>query len=52
MVVLSASARVEDHQDGLSAGADGYLNKPLDFGALARVLASCDGGRAAVREAA
>ncbi|MDO9588245.1 MAG: response regulator, partial [Brevundimonas sp.] len=37
IVVLSASARSEDHVAGLEAGADAYLNKPIDFAALAKV---------------
>lgn len=32
--MLSASARAEDHDAGLGAGADAYLSKPIDFGAL------------------
>jgi len=39
VVVLSASARAEDHQAGLDAGADAYLNKPIDFRALAELMA-------------
>src|SRR5690606_38055071 len=31
VVVLSASARAEDHEAGMAAGADAYLNKPIDF---------------------
>ena len=49
IVVLSASARSEDHAAGLEAGADAYLNKPIDFAALARVMNRVAGGRAAVR---
>ncbi|WP_296167255.1 response regulator [uncultured Brevundimonas sp.] len=49
VVVLSASARREDHQAGLDAGADAYLNKPIDFAALARVMNQVGGGRASVR---
>jgi signal transduction histidine kinase/CheY-like chemotaxis protein len=49
IVVLSASARTEDHHAGLEAGADAYLNKPIDFAALALVLNRVGGGRAAVR---
>ena len=51
IVVLSASARSEDHQAGLDAGADAYLNKPIDFVALAEMMARAPGGRAVVREA-
>jgi len=39
VVILSASARREDHEVGLAAGADAYLNKPIDFGELAQLLA-------------
>ncbi|MCC7267389.1 MAG: response regulator [Caulobacteraceae bacterium] len=49
MVMLSASARAEDHQAGFDAGADAYLNKPIDFAALGSLLAEV--GRA-VPEAA
>ena len=49
IVVLSASARREDHLAGLDAGADAYLNKPIDFGALAKVMNRVSGGRAGVR---
>ncbi|WP_372707756.1 response regulator [Brevundimonas sp.] len=50
IVVLSASARSEDHVAGLQAGADAYLNKPIDFVALAAVMNRVGGGRAAVRD--
>ncbi len=49
VAVLSASARSEDHLAGLSAGADAYLNKPIDFGALAQVIARVSSGRDAVQ---
>jgi CheY-like chemotaxis protein len=49
IVVLSASARREDHAAGLDAGADAYLNKPIDFAALAKVMNRVGGGRSAVR---
>ena len=49
IVVLSASARTEDHQAGLDAGADAYLNKPIDFAALAMVMNRVGAGRAAVQ---
>jgi CheY-like chemotaxis protein len=49
IVVLSASARSEDHAAGLEAGADAYLNKPIDFAALARVMNRVGGGRSAIR---
>ncbi|WAC61171.1 ATP-binding protein [Brevundimonas sp. SL130] len=51
IVVLSASARKEDHQAGLSAGADAYLTKPIDFGALAEMMSRVPGGREAVGRA-
>jgi signal transduction histidine kinase/ActR/RegA family two-component response regulator len=50
VAVLSASARHEDHEAGLDAGADAYLNKPIDFVALARVIQTVGAGRDAVRE--
>jgi len=50
VVVLSASARTEDHEAGMAAGADAYLNKPIDFKALAGVMARAREGRDAVRE--
>lgn len=50
IVVLSASARNEDHEAGLEAGADAYLNKPIDFAALAVVMNRVGAGRASVRE--
>jgi signal transduction histidine kinase/CheY-like chemotaxis protein len=49
IVVLSASARIEDHEAGLEAGADAYLNKPIDFAALARVMNRVGGGRDGLR---
>ena len=52
VVVLSASARSEDHQAGLDAGADAYLNKPIDFAALAGLMGRVGGGRDALRTAA
>ena len=53
VVVLSASARAEDHEAGYAAGADAYLNKPIDFKALASVLSrAAYGGRERLREAA
>ena len=50
IVVLSASARSEDHAAGLEAGADAYLNKPIDFVALAQMMAHVGEGREALRE--
>lgn len=49
VVVLSASARHEDHEAGLAAGADAYLNKPIDFQALALLMARVGEGREGVR---
>ena len=49
IVVLSASARTEDHEAGLEAGADAYLNKPIDFAALAQVMNHVGAGRAGLR---
>ncbi|HYC96905.1 ATP-binding protein [Brevundimonas sp.] len=49
IVVLSASARTEDHEAGLEAGADAYLNKPIDFAALAMVMNRVGGGRSGLR---
>ncbi|QDH73070.1 ATP-binding protein [Brevundimonas sp. M20] len=49
VVVLSASARTEDHQAGLDAGADAYLNKPIDFAALAMVMNRVGAGRAGIQ---
>ena len=51
IVVLSASARTEDHQAGLAAGADAYLNKPIDFRSLASLMAAAgEGGRSSLRQ--
>ena len=52
IVVLSASARHEDHEAGLQAGDDAYLNKPIDFGALAALMGHVSGGRDAVAQMA
>ncbi|MFN4288394.1 MAG: ATP-binding protein [Brevundimonas sp.] len=49
IVVLSASARSEDHEAGLEAGADAYLNKPIDFKLFAQIIQRVRGGREAVR---
>jgi CheY-like chemotaxis protein len=49
IVVLSASARNEDHEAGLAAGADAYLNKPIDFRSLSALMAHAKGGRTALR---
>lgn len=52
IVVLSASARSEDHEAGLAAGADAYLNKPIDFRSLAGLMAQAPGGRIALHQTA
>jgi signal transduction histidine kinase/ActR/RegA family two-component response regulator len=39
VVMLSASARAEDHEAGVAAGGNAYLSKPIDFSALRAVLA-------------
>jgi len=52
IAVLSASARNEDHEAGLEAGADAYLNKPIDFASLAQLMQRVRGGRTSVRAAA
>ncbi len=52
IAVLSASARNEDHEAGLEAGADAYLNKPIDFASLAQLMQRVRGGRASLRAAA
>lgn len=49
IIVLSASARVEDHQAGFDAGADAYLNKPIDFRQLATFMARASEGRQSLR---
>ncbi|CAL1691983.1 Sensor histidine kinase RcsC [Brevundimonas subvibrioides] len=51
IAVLSASARHEDHEAGLHAGADAYLNKPIDFAALAQLMQKVRGGRSAMQGA-
>jgi signal transduction histidine kinase/CheY-like chemotaxis protein len=49
IAVLSASARREDHDRGLEAGADTYLDKPVDFLALSVILHKAQEGRGAFR---
>lgn len=49
IVVLSASAKPEDHALGFAAGADSYVDKPVDFVTLAQVIAAVPGGRPALR---
>ncbi len=49
IVVLSASARNEDQEAGLAAGADAYLNKPIDFRSLAGLMSQAKGGRSMLR---
>jgi CheY-like chemotaxis protein len=38
VVIVSASARPQDHDIAFAAGADDYLSKPVDFSALAEIL--------------
>jgi signal transduction histidine kinase/AmiR/NasT family two-component response regulator len=45
VAVLSASARPDECDEGLAAGADVYLTKPLDFRALAVVMQQAADGR-------
>jgi signal transduction histidine kinase/CheY-like chemotaxis protein len=52
VVMLSASARAEDHEAGLRVGANAYLNKPIDFTALRRVLGQLAAGHEAGEQAA
>ncbi len=49
IIVLSASARAEDHEIGLAAGADAYMNKPIDFRQLAIFISQATLGRDALR---
>ncbi len=49
IAVLSASARAEDCRAGLSAGADAYLTKPINFADLAELIVLAPGGRATMR---
>jgi signal transduction histidine kinase/ActR/RegA family two-component response regulator len=52
VVMLSASARPEDHDAGYQAGADAYVTKPIDFALMAEVLARASEGRERLRAAA
>ena len=52
IVVLSASAHVDDHKAGLEAGADTYLNKPVEFGRLAQLMDSVAGAGELMSEVA
>ena len=53
VVIISASARSEDHEAGSQAGADAYVDKPIDFGQLATILnLAAKGGRQALKNAA
>lgn len=52
IVMLSASARPEDHDAGYEAGADAYVTKPIDFAVMAEVLARASEGRERLRTAA
>ncbi len=38
IAIVSAAIRPEDHQAGFDAGADAYLEKPVDFAALSQLL--------------
>ncbi len=49
IAVLSASARVEDHVAGMNAGADAYLDKPIDFAELAALMGRLGQGRAGLQ---
>jgi len=49
IVVLSASARAEDCRAGLSAGADAYLTKPVNFADMAELIVLSAGGRPALK---
>lgn len=51
IIVLSASARAEDHELGLAAGADAYMNKPIDFRQMASFINASSEGRQALRMA-
>lgn len=51
IVVLSASARSEDHQAGMDAGADAYLTKPIDFAALADLMGQVAAAKAEAADA-
>lgn len=52
IVILSASARPEDLEQGWAAGADSYVVKPVDFARLSVVLLQAGGGREALKRAA
>ena len=52
IVVLSASAHADDHRAGLEAGADTYLNKPVEFGRLAKLIDMVAGADLALSEVA
>ena len=52
IVVLSASAHADDHKAGLEAGADTYLNKPVEFGRLAKLMDTVAGAGAPLSEVA
>ena len=49
IVILSASARPEDLEQGWAAGADSYVVKPVDFARLSAVLSQAGDGRDALR---
>ncbi len=52
VVILSASARPEDLEQGWAAGADSYVVKPVDFARLSAVLIQAGDGREALKRAA
>jgi signal transduction histidine kinase/CheY-like chemotaxis protein len=52
IVMLSASARQEDLEQGWAAGADSYVAKPVDFARLSVVLLQAGEGREALKGAA
>jgi signal transduction histidine kinase/CheY-like chemotaxis protein len=49
IVIVSASARCEDHSAGRLAGADAHINKPIDLNQMAKVVDRAGGGRSAFR---
>jgi len=52
IVILSASARQEDLEQGWAAGADSYVAKPVDFARLSAVLLQAGDGREALKRVA
>jgi CheY-like chemotaxis protein len=45
IVIVSASARSEDHSAGRQAGADAHVNKPIDLNQMAQLVERAGGGR-------